>query len=1102
MNNQKQFRLSVVLLLVVTISIVLSFGGSAKAATSDVLDQEQTSYSGNVWVNSDYPRYQTFTPFYSGQLSKIDICIFDSMSSPGALKVSIYNEGDLSTPLGSVQLASFGSGWTSVDFSSILPYLTRETMYRMVVSTEYGGGAGFGWFTSHNDAYSRGYSPANGSDFAFKTYMIPDYALSPAESQVTINNTSLVADGTSQTTVTIQLKDAQGNNITTGGETVTIASSVGTVSAVTDHNNGSYTATLTAPTTIGTGSINASVGGRTIPTTASVQFVSGPPSLAKSTVTVNDSSLLADGTSQTTVTVKLKDAQGNDVTTGGATVSISSTLGIIGTVTTHNNGTYTATLTAPSTVGTSILSATVNGNAIAATTSVQFIPKPAQTVVASVASNTPTVGSNNMITLSVKNALGDIDTTFNGIKNVTILGYNQAPNGSFGNVNGEPLTSSSQVVAIGFTNGIATANLKLNAATTQSIEFSVLGVNTASSNSVTITPVAGSAASMKVTTALKAPTMNGGLFSQQPVVTLYDAYENVSVNDYTKIITVAKKDAGAWTLTGTLTAKANAGIVSFSDLGSVNSANVSGAQLSFDATGLGQITSSGVTLLPKQLTVSFDATGGSPVGDLTISYDEKINAPTTPSKTGYTFAGWYKDATLTSEWDFAAESVTEDTTLYGKWDANSYTMTFHTNGGTAVAPTSATYGEKATAPTAPTKTGYTFAGWYKDATLTSEWDFAAETVTEDTTLYGKWDANSYTMTFHTNGGTAVAPILATYGEKATAPTAPTKTGYTFAGWYKDATLTTEWNFATETVTEDTTLYGKWAINSYTVTFNTNGGTTVAPVTITYDKKITKPAAPTKVGHTFAGWYKSDTLTTQWDFLIDVVTKDTALYAKWFVNSSSGSDGQSSTPTTPSVPENPKTPSKEPSNPVETPHTEPSKPETEAQDIIFSDVPKTHWAWEMIQDMTRKGIITGYPDKTFRPNDYIKRQHIAIMFTRAFELEAIRETVSFKDVLPSHPYYEAITKLYQAGIVDGSNGEFHPDAFLTRAQMAKVLVEALQLTPNGISHFKDVPPTHWSYNYIATLQQEGIALGDDGYFKPNDPLTRAQFVALMYRAMNR
>ncbi|CAM5349828.1 hypothetical protein LSPH24S_03437 [Lysinibacillus sphaericus] len=57
------------------------------------------------------------------------------------------------------------------------------------------------------------------------------------------------------------------------------------------------------------------------------------------------------------------------------------------------------------------------------------------------------------------------------------------------------------------------------------------------------------------------------------------------------------------------------------------------------------------------------------------------------------------------------------------------------------------------------------------------------------------------------------------------------------------------------MTEDTTLYGKWAINSYTVTFNTNGGTTVAPVTITYDKKITKPAAPTKVGHTFAGWYE-------------------------------------------------------------------------------------------------------------------------------------------------------------------------------------------------------------------------------------------------------
>ncbi|CAM5349925.1 putative protein OS=Lysinibacillus sphaericus OX=1421 GN=LS41612_14820 PE=3 SV=1 [Lysinibacillus sphaericus] len=189
--------------------------------------------------------------------------------------------------------------------------------------------------------------------------------------------------------------------------------------------------------------------------------------------------------------------------------------------------------------------------------------------------------------------------------------------------------------------------------------------------------------------------------------------------------------------------------------------------------------------------------------------------------------------------------MTEDTTLYGKWDANSYTMTFHTNGGTAVAPTLATYGEKATAPTAPTKTGYTFAGWYKDATLTSEWDFAAETVTEDTTLYGKWDANSYTMTFHTNGGTAVAPTLATYGEKATAPTAPTKTGYTFASWYKDATLTNKWDFATETVTEDTTLYGKWDANSYTMTFHTNGGTAVAPILATYGEKATAPTAPTK-----------------------------------------------------------------------------------------------------------------------------------------------------------------------------------------------------------------------------------------------------------------
>ncbi|TXK70080.1 S-layer homology domain-containing protein, partial [Paenibacillus sp. N3.4] len=125
---------------------------------------------------------------------------------------------------------------------------------------------------------------------------------------------------------------------------------------------------------VGTATISASVGGSAIAATASVQFVSGGLSTEKSTVEMENVTLTADGTSQTTVSVNLKDAQGNALTTGGATVAITSTLGTVGPVTDNHNGTYTATLTAPTTVGTATISASVGGSAIAATVFVQILP--------------------------------------------------------------------------------------------------------------------------------------------------------------------------------------------------------------------------------------------------------------------------------------------------------------------------------------------------------------------------------------------------------------------------------------------------------------------------------------------------------------------------------------------------------------------------------------------------------------------------------------------------------------------------------------------------------------------------------------------------------
>jgi len=157
---------------------------------------------------------------------------------------------------------------------------------------------------------------------------------------------------------------------------------------------------------------------------------------------------------------------------------------------------------------------------------------------------------------------------------------------------------------------------------------------------------------------------------------------------------------------------------------------------------------------------------------------------------------------------------------------------------------------------------------------------------------------------------------------------------------------------------------------------------------------------------------------------------------------------------------------------------------------------------MIEYIAIRGIITGYPDGTFRPNEPITRQHVALMLTRALKLEPNKDVTGFMDVSTNYPYYEAIKQVQQAGIFEGNNGKFNPNANMTRAQIVKVIVLAFGLTSTDTQTFKDVPSTHWAHNYIAILAANGIALGDNGDFKPEEPVTHAQFAAFLYRVLNK
>lgn len=172
-----------------------------------------------------------------------------------------------------------------------------------------------------------------------------------------------------------------------------------------------------------------------------------------------------------------------------------------------------------------------------------------------------------------------------------------------------------------------------------------------------------------------------------------------------------------------------------------------------------------------------------------------------------------------------------------------------------------------------------------------------------------------------------------------------------------------------------------------------------------------------------------------------------------------------------------------------------------EEFPFTDVSQDHWAVPAIQEIYRKQIITGYEDGTFRPSNAIQRQHVAAMIGRTLQLEKKTAFKPFTDVKMDSPYYYDIMKTQQAKIFSGNEKGFEPQKSLTRAQMAKIIVEAFNL-PKASSHpFTDVPNGHWSNEYIASLYAAGITTGSDGKYNPNDPVTRTHFTVFLSRALN-
>ena len=278
-------------------------------------------------------------------------------------------------------------------------------------------------------------------------------------------------------------------------------------------------------------------------------------------------------------------------------------------------------------------------------------------------------------------------------------------------------------------------------------------------------------------------------------------------------------------------------------------------------------------------TITFESNGGSAVNSITANIGSAVNAPSAPTKEGYTFGGWYSDIGLTTAYAFTTMPA-QNITLYAKWTLNNYTITFETNGGSLVTAIEQGFGTTVTSPTPPTKEGYTFDGWYSDIGLTTAYTFTTMPA-QNITLYAKWTLNNYTITFEVNGGSLVTDITQGYNSSVTAPTPPTKEGYTFGGWYSDIGLNTAYAFTTMPA-QNITLYAKWTLNNYTISFEENGGSLVTAIEQGFGTTITAPTPPTKEGYTFDGWYTDTGLLTAYTFTT-MPSQHMTLYAKWTLN---------------------------------------------------------------------------------------------------------------------------------------------------------------------------------------------------------------------------
>ena len=550
------------------------------------------------------------------------------------------------------------------------------------------------------------------------------------------------------------------------------------------------------------------------------------------------------------------------------------------------------------------------------------------------------------------------------------------------------------------------------------------------------------------------------------------------------------------------------------------------------ADGSWQLKTQGSVHVTEEYTVTFNAYGGFPTPDEQhVKSGEKAVLPAEPTLKGHTFAFWYlgDDEENATAYDFDTP-VTGDITLTAKWNINKYTVTFNSYGGTPVPPAQEVeYGLTATEPaTAPTKTGYTFDGWYLGD---EKYDFS-DAVEQNITLYANWEKNIYTVTYTdgVDGEEVFADQTYRVPFEDTTPAfkgTKTRAGYVFAGW-KPA--------FSDTVTGNVTYVAQWKDDKnnngiaddeeekYTVTYTdgvNNEEVFADQVYGNLRSGTTTPAfngTPTRDGYRFAGWNPA---------VADNVTESVTYAAQWTPRTDLSYTVHYYLKNTTKQVADDKTVNGQTFNADVTEKAirisgyrvygdsvKSITIGTGTNEIIFyytraSRPSASSTSKPTLNTGDHYAYVMGYPDGTVRPNGSITRAEVSTILFRLLSDKTRDEYFttesSFTDVKAGAWYNNSIATLEKAGVIvdTAKGGAFRPNEAITRAELAAMLAQFSDAKPVKGVKFSDVSAEHWAYEAIAIAAKMGWIEGyPDGTFRPDATITRAEMMTLVNRALER